>query len=94
MKESEGRTMNLTRGPCLSATEEARGHSAVTAREGNGCMASHVGLRADVGRSQEKGESGLELGCSGQIQGREGKNPFSFSKLVFQTNFEYKFKSI
>ena len=22
------------------------------------------------------------------------KNPFSFSKLVFQTNFEYKFKSI
>ena len=42
----------------------------------------------------KRGESGLELGCSGRIQGREGKILFSFSKLVFQTNFEYKFKSI
>ena len=40
-----------------------------------------------LGQSQERGESGLELGCSGRIQGRAGKIFFSFSKLVFQTNF-------
>ena len=74
----------------------------VTAREGErgwlrglACWATAwLGRPTTAGpKPRERGKR-AGAGLLGPDSRESRKNPFSFSKLVFQTNFEYKFKSI